>query len=214
MPCLRSQKLFLLSLSSGLQTTNKNWESAAIISVSCLVFSQAFLKQKNFLGMKSEENLPVRTCSSSPLAISVLAGSAVMLCFFYVCKIMDWSKCVRVGLALWTNGTTGSSQSTPVRVFNTVQAKVSSKSSNKIQINTYRRDCVVTVILVSFQPFQRAAVRDGDLLKAGDCCSSSRCCLEQLGRGFFVNTQSRIAHNAEWCHWKCICCWQALNHFL
>lgn len=76
--------------------------------------------------------------------------------FLFVCKIKAWSTGLRAGLAPRTNGTAGSSQSTPVRVFHTVQAKVSSKSSNKIQINTYRRDCVVTVMLVSFQAFQRA----------------------------------------------------------
>lgn len=62
----------------------------------------------------------------------------------------------------------GSSQSTSVRIFNTVQAKVSSKSSNKIQINTHRRDCVVTVVLVSFQAFQGAAIRDKVLAEEGD----------------------------------------------
>jgi len=41
-----SEGFFFPSLSSGLETTNKNWESAAIISVSCLVFSQSFLKWK------------------------------------------------------------------------------------------------------------------------------------------------------------------------
>lgn len=43
--------------SSGLETANKKREFTAIISVSCLVFSQSLLKQKNnFLGMKSEES--------------------------------------------------------------------------------------------------------------------------------------------------------------
>jgi len=135
-----------------------------------------------------------------------------MLGFFYVCKIMAWSKGLRVGLAWRTNGTAGSSQSTPVRIFNTVQAKVSSKSSNKIQISTCRRDCVVTVMLVSFQASQGAAIRDKVLAEEGDRSSPS--CPAQLRCWFLLNTQSRIVHNAEWCHWKCICCWQALNHFL
>lgn len=43
--------------SSGLETANKKREFTAIISVSCLVFSQSLLKQKNnFFGMKSEES--------------------------------------------------------------------------------------------------------------------------------------------------------------
>lgn len=43
--------------SSGLETANKKREFTAIISVSCLVFSQSLLKQKNnFLGTKSEES--------------------------------------------------------------------------------------------------------------------------------------------------------------
>lgn len=112
MPFLRSPKLFFSPpLSSGLETSNKICESAVcshhfgfLLWFSVCPFSgKKKRKKKTSLGWNQRRVCPwvQHTAPARWLcAISALAGSAVMLCFFYVHKVMDGSERAGAGLPL------------------------------------------------------------------------------------------------------------------
>lgn len=110
MPFLRSPKLFFFPLQVWKPVIKSvSLQSAAITLVSCFgfqsVLSQAKKKRKKktSLGWNQRRVCPwvQHTAPARWLcAISALAGSAVMLCFFYVHKVMDGSERAGAGLPL------------------------------------------------------------------------------------------------------------------
>lgn len=112
MPFLRSPKLFFSPLYLQVWKPvikSVSLQSAAITLVSCFgfqsVLSQAKKKRKKktSLGWNQRRVCPwvQHTAPARWLcAISALTGSAVMLCFFYVHKVMDGSERAGAGLPL------------------------------------------------------------------------------------------------------------------